>query len=231
VGGVEEAEMTKVGGRALQISPNPGIFTSFVLSGPIANFLSDKLHMKEIGMSVAGLLLLALSVSMDNFAVSLGIGTAQPSLAVRPMLRLALTFGIFQAVMPLLGWLGGMQAAFLFRGYESWILCGALVFVGWRMLRSTEESDQAQRSNLLSVSAVLSLGLATSIDSLVVGFGLAMIHVNIIQAAVVIGAVTVFVSFAGMLFGAQLGRALARHSKFSGGLVLLLIGVGQLVAR
>lgn len=182
-------------------------------------------------MSIGALLLLALSVSMDNFAVSLGVGTAQPVLAVRPMLRLALAFGAFQAFMPLLGWLGGSQTAFLFRGYENWILCGALVFVGCRMLRSAEESDQARRSNLLSLGAVLSLGFATSVDSLVVGFGLAMIHVDILQAAAVIGAVTVFVSFAGMLFGAQLGRGLARHSKFSGGFVLVIIGVSELVAR
>jgi putative Mn2+ efflux pump MntP len=182
-------------------------------------------------MSIGGLLLLALSVSMDNFAVSLGVGTAQSVLRVRSMLRLALAFGVFQAFMPLLGWLGGSQVASLFRGYENWILCGALVFVGWRMLRSTEESDKAQRSNLLSVSAVLSLGLATSIDSLVVGFGLAMIHVNIIQAIVVIGAVTVFVSFTGLRFGVHLGRTLARHSRFSGGLVLMIIGVSELRAR
>ena len=181
-------------------------------------------------MSIGALLLLALSVSMDNFAVSLGVGAAQPVLAVRPMLRLALAFGAFQVFMPLLGWLGGIQAAFLFRGHESWILCGALAFVGWRMLRSTE-SDQAQRSNLLSGSAVLTLGFATSIDSLVVGFGLAMIHVDIVQAAVVIGAVTVFASFAGMRFGAQLGRALARYSRFSGGLLLMIIGVSELVVR
>jgi len=182
-------------------------------------------------MSISALLLLALSVSMDNFAVSLGLGTAQSVLRVRPMVRLALAFGVFQAFMPMLGWLGGSQVAFLFRGYEAWILCGALVFVGWRMLWSTEESDQALYSNVLSIGVVLSLGFATSIDSLVVGFGLAMIHVNIVQAAVVIGAVTVFVSFAGLRFGAQLGRALARHSRFSGGLVLMIIGVSELVAH
>ena len=182
-------------------------------------------------MGIGALLLLALSVSMDNFAVSLGLGAAQPVLTVRPMVRLALGFGAFQAFMPLLGWLGGIQAAFLFRGYESLILCGALAFVGWRMLRSTEESDQAQRSNVLSGSAVLTVGFATSIDSLVVGFGLAMIHVDVVQAAVVIGAVTVLVSFAGIRFGAHLGRALARYSRVSGGLVLMIIGVSELVVR
>jgi manganese efflux pump family protein len=177
-------------------------------------------------MSISVLLLLALSISMDNFAVSLGTGAAQISLAVRSMLRLALAFGVIQASMLLLGCFGGLQSAFLFRGYESWILCGALAFAGWRMLRSTLESNQVQGS-LPSLGAVLSLGFATSIDSLVVGFGLAMIHVDILQAVTVIGAVTVAVSFAGMLFGAQLGEVLARHCKFSGGLVLMIIGVSE----
>jgi manganese efflux pump family protein len=182
-------------------------------------------------MGIGALLLLALSVSMDNFAVSLGVATAQQVLAVKSMFRLALIFGAFQVFMPFLGWLGGSQVAFLFRGYESWILCGALASVGWRMIRSTEESNQARCSDLASVGTVVSLGFATSIDSLVVGFGLAIIHADIFQAVVVIGAVTAFVSFTGILFGAQLGRALARHSRFSGGLALVIIGVSELVVR
>ena len=159
------------------------------------------------------------------------MGAARSVVTVRSMLRLALAFGAFQVFMPWLGWLGGSRAAFLFRGYESWILCGVLTFLGWRMLRSTEESDQSQCNNVASLGGVLSLGFATSIDSLVVGFGLAMIHVDILQAAVVIGTVTAFVSFAGMLFGARLGRALGRHGKLSGGVVLLIIGLSELVAR
>jgi putative Mn2+ efflux pump MntP len=182
-------------------------------------------------MSIIALLLLALGVSMDNFAVSLAIGTAQSVRRVKPMVRLALVFGVFQVLMPLLGWLGGSQVAFLFRGRESWILCGVLAFVGWRMLRSAQESEQVQSSALESLGATLSLGFATSIDSLVVGFGLAMTHTNILQASGIIGAVTVFVSFAGMLLGGQLGQALGRHSKLSGGLVLMLIGVRALMAR
>ena len=177
------------------------------------------------------MLLLALVVSMDNFAVSLPIGTAQPVRMVKPMLRLSLMFGAFQAFMPLLGCLGGSQVAFLFRGCETWILCGVLAFVGWCTLRSAQESDQLQPSSLPSLGATLSLGFATSVDSLVVGFGLAMIHVNILRASGIIGLVTVCVSLAGMLFGGQLGQALGRHSKLSGGLVLLFIGVRALMAR
>ncbi len=182
-------------------------------------------------MNLGALLLLALGVSMDNFAVSLAIGTAQSLRAVKPMVRLALIFGAFQIFMPFLGWLGGSQVAFLFRGSESWILCGVLTFMGWRMLRSAQKSDQVQPGTLPSLGAALSLGFATSVDSLVLGFGLAMIHINILQASAIIGAVTACVSFAGMLFGGQLGQALGRHSKLSGGLVLLLIGARALVAH
>jgi putative Mn2+ efflux pump MntP len=182
-------------------------------------------------MSVSALLLLALGVSMDNFAVSLAIGTAQPIRTVKPMVWLALVFGGFQVLMPFLGWLGGSHVAFLFRGSESWILCGVLAFVGWRMMRSAQESEQVQSNTLPSLGATLSLGFATSVDSLVVGFGLAMIQINIVQASGIIGVVTVAVSFVGMLFGKQLGQALGRYSKLSGGLVLLFVGVRALVAR
>jgi manganese efflux pump family protein len=182
-------------------------------------------------MSIGALLLLALGVSMDNFAVSLAIGTAQSLRTLKPMVRLALVFGLFQVLMPLLGWLGGSQVAFLFRGHESWILCGVLAFVGWRMLRSAQESDQGQLISLATLGATLGLGFATSIDSLVVGFGLAMIHVNILQASGIVGAATACLSFAGMLFGGQLGQALGRHSKLSGGLALLFMGAHALIAR
>jgi putative Mn2+ efflux pump MntP len=182
-------------------------------------------------MNLAALLLLALGVSTDNFAVSLAVGTAHPVCTIKSMLRVALAFGAFQFFMPLLGWLGGSQAVFLFRGRESWILCGSLAFVGWRMLRSTQESDEVSRNAPVLLSAMLSLGFATSVDSLVVGFGLAMIHVDILQASGIMGAVAVSVSFAGMLFGRQLGQSLGRHSKFSGALVLVLIGVRALVAH
>jgi putative Mn2+ efflux pump MntP len=182
-------------------------------------------------MSTSALMLLALSVSMDNFAVSLGISTAQPVRTVKPMLRLVLAFGAFQFFMPLLGWLGGSRVAVLFRGHESWLLCAALAFVGWRMLRSSEESDETRHTDLSSLGAVLSLAFATSVDSLAVGFGLAMVRINILQTSGVIGAVTACLSLAGMLFGGQLGRALGRRSKFAAGLVLMLVGLRALAVH
>jgi manganese efflux pump family protein len=180
-------------------------------------------------MSLSALMLLALGISMDNFAVCLGIGTANPVRRVKEHLRLASTFGTFQFFMPLMGWLGGSQIIFLLHGYESWFLCAALAFVGWCMLRSSRQSDEARQICLSSPGALFSLAFATSVDSLVVGFGLAMIRVNILEASGLIGGVTLCLSIAGLLFGAQLGHALGRRSRFAGGLVLLTVGVRAFV--
>jgi manganese efflux pump family protein len=133
----------------------------------------------RIVMSLSALMLLALGISVDNFAVSLGIGTANPVRRVKEHVRLAIVFGVFQFFMPLLGWLGGSQIIFLSHGYESRFLCAALAFVGWCMLHSSKESNQIKHIDLSSLSPVLSLAFATSVDSLAVGFGLAMVRVNI----------------------------------------------------
>jgi putative Mn2+ efflux pump MntP len=180
-------------------------------------------------MGLSALMLLALGISMDNFAVSLGIGTANPVRRVKDHLRLAIAFGLFQFFMPLLGWLGGSQVTFLLHGYENWFLCAALAFAGWCMLRSSRQSHEAQQIYLSSPAALFSLAFATSVDSLVVGFGLAMIRVNILEASGLIAAVTACLSLAGALFGAQLGQALGRRSRLAGGLVLLTVGVRALV--
>lgn len=182
-------------------------------------------------MNISALILLALSVSTDNFAVSLALGMSQRARIARLALRLSFTFGLCQFLMPLLGWLGGSRVAFLFHGHERWPLFASLIFVGWRMLRSAGTSDKAGQSDLESLGATLSLALATSLDSLVVGFGLAMTHVDILEASAVLGVVGGGLSFAGMFCGKRLGQALGRYSRFAGGLTLIAIGVRVLVAR
>ena len=178
-------------------------------------------------MRISALILLALSVSMDNFAVGLGLGMSRPT----RMARLALTFGACQLLMPLLGWLGGSQVAFLFRGHERWPLFASLAFVGWRMVRSARESVKAQQTGSLTPETILGLALATSLDSLVVGFGLAMTQVHILEASAVFGAVGAILSSAGMLCGKGLGQTLGRHSRLAGGLTLMMIGIRALVVR
>jgi putative Mn2+ efflux pump MntP len=182
-------------------------------------------------MSISALILLALSVSTDNFAVSLALGMSQRAHSAGLALRLSFTFGLCQFLMPLLGWLGGARVAFLFRGHERWPLFVSLIFVGWRMLRSADTSDKARQSDLELLGARLSLAFATSLDSLVVGFGLAMTHVDILEASAVFGAVGGALSFVGIACGKRLGHALGRYSLLAGGLTLIVIAVRVLVAR
>jgi manganese efflux pump family protein len=183
----------------------------------------------RIAMGLSALLLLALGISMDNFAVSLGIGTANPVGGLKENLRVAIAFGVFQFFMPLLGWLAGSKIVFIFCGYESWFLCAALAFAGGCMLRPSRQSGEAQQMHRASPGALFSLAFATSVDSLVVGFGLSMIRVNILEASGLIGAVTACLSLAGVLFSARLGRPLGRHSRFAGGLVLVTVGLYAVV--
>jgi putative Mn2+ efflux pump MntP len=99
------------------------------------------------------------------------------------------------------------------------------------MLRSTEASDKARQSDLESAGSILVLALVTSLDSLAVGFGLAMIHVDILEASTILGAVGGALSLAGILCGKRLGYVLGRYSRLAGGLTLIVIGVRALVAR
>ena len=110
-------------------------------------------------MSIGALLLLALSASADNFAVSLALGMSQTARIAKLALRLSVTFGLCQFLMPLLGWLAGSRVTFLFHGHERWPLFASLLFVGWRMLRSTGASDKARQSCLKSGGSILVLAL------------------------------------------------------------------------
>jgi len=161
---------------------------------------------------------------MDNFAVSMAIGASSDARTPWPMLRLAAVFGLFQSGMALLGWYGGSQIAFLFHGYERWIMFGSLAIVGWCMLRSAKESDGVRSETLSSIGMVLSLAFATSVDSLAIGLGLAMIQVNILQVSAVIGVCAACLSFSGLLLGGRLGQAMGKHSRLAGGLALLMLG-------
>jgi manganese efflux pump family protein len=182
-----------------------------------------------IRMSIGALLLLALSVSMDNFAVAMAIGATGDVLSLRQMLKFPTMSGIIQFFMPLLGWFGGSRVAFLFRGYENWLMFGILVFIAGCMFRSALSPEDVKFRNLFSNGKVFSVAFALSFDSLAIGLALAMTRVNILQVSAVIATVTACLSFAGMLIGDHLGQAMGRRSRFAGGLVLLMLGFRAII--
>ena len=177
-------------------------------------------------MSVVEILLIAVGVAMDAFAVSLGIGTTAYAEGRRPLFRLSFHFGLFQALMPVLGWLAGTTVAHLIASVDHWVALSLLAFVGVRMIRSGMDSDGDSHSRDPSRGGnLILLSVATSIDAFAIGLGLAMLQVSIVFPVIVIGIVTAGLSLAGLLTGHRLGKAFGKRMEILGGLILIGIGV------
>ena len=178
------------------------------------------------------MLLLAVGLAMDAFAVSLGIGTTGRACTPRARFRLAFHFGLFQFLMPVLGWLGGTAVARWIGAFDHWVAFALLAFVGVRMIRSalagTEECKPEDPSR---GRTLIMLAVATSMDALAVGLSLAMLGVAVLAPALVIGLVTGGLALAALLAGEKLGMAIGRWAEVLGGLVLLGIGMRVLVTH
>ncbi|HPC82528.1 MAG TPA: manganese efflux pump MntP family protein [Thermoanaerobaculaceae bacterium] len=181
-------------------------------------------------MSPVEILLLAVGLAMDAFAVSLGAGAGPHAVGRRPVFRLSFHFGLFQFIMPVAGWFAGARVAGLVESVDHWITFGILAFVGGRMVAAGLGGGQeVGRADPSRGWTLVLLAVATSIDALAVGFSLALLKVSIWLPALVIGLVCALLSVAGMRLGRVLGAAVGKRMEVVGGLVLLAIGVRILV--
>jgi manganese efflux pump family protein len=183
-------------------------------------------------MNPFGVLLVAVGLAMDAFAVSLGVGTSGQARTARPILRLSFHLGLFQGMMTLLGWLAGATIARYISGIDHWVALALLVYVGGSMIRSGLSQDvEVQRDNPTKGKTLVMLSVATSIDALAVGLSLGMIDVNVVGASLVIACVTLGFSLAGMLAGMQLGVKFGKRMEVLGGLILIGIGLNILITH
>ena len=185
-------------------------------------------------MDILSLLLIALGLSADCFAVALGASGSARKPTWLQMLRMPLVFGISQAVMPVLGWLAGRTLVDLISEYDHWVAFGLLAAVGGRMLwgslRSTKDGEARDRDYSKGLTLAV-LAVATSIDALAVGLSFAFLTANIAIAALIIGAVAFMVTLAGFLVGRKAGQVLGERAEAVGGLVLIAIGLRVLVSH
>ncbi|MFP4193396.1 MAG: manganese efflux pump MntP family protein [Desulfosalsimonas sp.] len=181
-------------------------------------------------MNPAEIILIAVSLAMDAFAVSVAAGTTG-GLPKRAVFRLSFHFGLFQFMMPVLGWYAGSRIAPLISAVDHWVAFTLLLFVGFRMIKSGlyPESETVFRDPSRGLTLVM-LSVATSIDALAVGFSLAMMEVAIWYPAVTIGIVTSAISLAGIRLGTFFGKKLGPRMEIAGGIVLILIGLRILSA-
>jgi len=183
-------------------------------------------------MSIAELFLMAVGLAMDCFAVSLGIGTTRYASGRRPLFRLSFHFGLFQALMPVLGWLVGTQVANLVSAFDHWLAFGLLGLVGVRMIRSGLDADSESHSKDPSRgSTLILLSIATSIDAFAIGLTLAMLQVQILFPVLVIGLVAGGLSLFGLKVGNRLGQSFGKRMEIVGGVILILIGIRVLLSH
>lgn len=172
------------------------------------------------------ILLIALSLAMDAFAVSLSTGIAVPGFGVRQAARIGLWCGFFQFSMPLAGWFLGSSVKSYIEFIDHWIAFGLLALIGASMIREALSGEGGEAVADLSVKRLFFLALATSIDALAVGVTMAfMKDVNILLSAAVIGAVAFLMAMLGGLLGRRLGQLFQKRATLLGGAVLILIGV------
>jgi manganese efflux pump family protein len=183
-------------------------------------------------MNFFEVLLIAFSMAMDAFAVCLGAGTQQQTSGPRPTFRLAFHFGLFQCIMPILGWFAGTTIEQYIANFDHWVAFGLLAFVGLRMVRAGFSPDeQAVQNDPSRGWTLVLLAFATSIDALAIGFSLAIVGIVIWYPAVVIGVVTGLVSWLGIFLGNRLGARFGKRMGIAGGTILVLIGLRILVSH
>lgn len=173
---------------------------------------------------------LALALAMDAFAVALGTGAVLSRLTGRHLFRLGFHFGLFQALMPVIGWLAGLTIIQWVEAWDHWIAFSLLAIIGGRMIYEafSDEENTDDRDPTKGLSLVL-LSIATSIDALAVGFSLSVIGVSIWMPALVIGLVAGVLTIVGMLLGGRIGDRWGSRVEIFGGLVLIAVGIKILI--
>lgn len=178
-------------------------------------------------MGIGELLLLAVGLSMDAFAVSICKGLAMKHADLKSQAVCGLWFGGFQALMPLVGFYLGAMFAEAIERFDHWVAFGLLALIGFNMLREalSKEDDEPHDADL-SVKTMFVLAIATSIDALAVGISLAMAgDVDILMAVTLIGGTTFLLSAAGVKVGNVFGSRYEKKAEAAGGVILLLLGL------
>jgi len=172
------------------------------------------------------MIIIAVGLAMDAFAVSLGIGTSGTAVASRSIFRISFHMGFFQGFMTFLGWLAGSSIASLIAAYDHWIALVLLTFVGARMIRSGIDPDgEMHKKDPSRGGTMLMLCIATSIDAMAVGLSMAFLNLQIFTPSLVIGVITLGLSLVGLLAGKRLGERFGKRMEVLGGLILISIGL------
>ncbi|UCH01540.1 MAG: manganese efflux pump [Candidatus Bathyarchaeota archaeon] len=169
-------------------------------------------------------ILIAFSLAMDSFSVSItrGFTNPQPKM-VAEALKVGVFFGLFQAIMPIIGWLAGVNFIDFISDFDHWIAFGLLTFIGVRMIYESTKTESRKIVSSSSMSVLFMMSIATSIDALAVGLSYSFLEVSIVTPSIVIGVITFSLSFLGVFIGNKFGSFFEKIGLLGG---LILIGIG-----
>lgn len=196
-------------------------------------------------MNIITIVLTAFALAMDAFAVSVSKGMTLKNLTKGLAIKIALFFGVFQAAMPLIGWLLGISFQGYIKAIDHWIALVLLSILGGKMIyefyenrkEAKEEEDEAasevsttlesesKNKSELSNKELTTLAIATSIDALAVGISFAFLNVNIVSSSLIIGIITFGVCLIGVIAGKKIGGLFKDYAELIGGIILILIGI------
>ena len=179
-------------------------------------------------MELITVLLLAVGLAMDAFAVSICKGLAVRKVTIRTMVIVGLWFGVFQGVMPVIGYVAGSAFYDLISDYDHWIAFILLFLIGVNMIREALSDEEEGVDDDLGFRTMLLLAIATSIDALAIGISYAFLNVNIASLCLSIGIITFIICFLGVMIGKFLGPIFKNYSQIIGGIILILIGINIL---
>lgn len=186
-------------------------------------------------MSYIYILGLAVALAMDAFAVSIAVGIGLKKISFRQGFRLSFHFGLFQALMPVIGWFCGNLIHTFIESYAHWIAFSLLAIVGTNMLREAlaDDDEEDKKKDPTKGASLIVLSVATSIDALAIGLSISMLQQPITLAATVIGVIASIFTLVGMHLGKKISqlKKTAVYAELFGGIVLWIIGINILIEK
>lgn len=178
-------------------------------------------------MDFITLAVISIALAMDAFAVALATGLTLPQLTGRHLFRFGFHFGLFQALMPVCGWLAGISLREQIQAVDHWVAFTLLFCVGTKMIWDAfkQDDDEPRQGDPTRGLSLVMLSIATSIDALAIGLSLAVLGINVWTPALVIGLTAGVLTVAGMLLGRRLGSIWGFRVEITGGLLLIGIGI------
>ena len=183
-------------------------------------------------MAFIYIILLAISLSFDTFAVAISCGLCLPQISFQNAIKVSLPFALVQAIMPLIGWIIGDSLEQILKDYDHWIAFSLLCFLGGRMIVTSFRKEKTLKPfNPMSLPTIMGLSVATSIDALFVGFSMALVETNLAITVISIGSVTFIAAMLGILIGKKTGPHLGKKMVMVGGIILIAIGTKILLSH